>query len=621
MIRNRLITYISAHRVHWLSYFVLSVLTLALAGCAIGQRDHYDVPVVTLPAQYKNASVLSTVDSTLSVDVQPSDVAQLPDSKLSPATLKVLLDPVLTEWWHALGSSELDDLIKRGLVNNPDVRIATFRVAQAQARSAQADAGKGPTVTASLGVSNQYPYYGVEGPVTAGLPYTGPNGETHKHLIQPSLGGSWRMDLWGEQDSLAQSANLQLSRAAFERDNAQGNAAANIAASYVEFLSLNDRIRVAHETEVVLSGMMAAVEARMKSGDSTAIDLEQQRSAVYAVRATIPSLEQQREDALGTLAFLLGTTPESLKISDKGLDSLSLPLVIPGVPSALLLRRPDVRMVEARLLAADADIDVARARILPPLELSAQTGYGNYYLANLFTPQSIFWNAMVNLSATIFDGGKLEKEKVYAQAVHEEMVETYARTIYQGVREVESALNAIRQNGNRLEAQKKSTDSAHRAWDLSAEVYTAGAIDYLALLDTERTYHQKLDEYHRIRLDSYRALVNLFHALGGGVPQGKTLPGKGVRPSLPSGSKDGVLLVAQNNAVTRDAGWVDHPSFESKSAPRTLRMDTTLAKFTYIEAPHAEFAPFAPPRMEAPAADFSFDEMPHVGTPRVVVGK
>ena len=558
VIKNRLKILLSPIRV-LLGYFSLSALTLILAGCSMIKRDHYDVPVVPLPNQFKNApaAVSSHPDSS------PS-----PDSKSSPAKPETKLDPVLTEWWHTFGNSELDDLINRGLANNADVRIATFRLDQAKIRADQSHAGKGPTISAPISANRQFPYYGVSGNPIQGIDgTTGPNGNSIQPVFQAGLRADWRMDLWGELDSLAQSANLQLWRASFERDNAQGNVAASIASSYIEYLSFNDRIRVARETETVLSGMVAAVEDRMESGDATAIDLEQQKAAVFAVRATIPALEQQRDDALGNIAFLLGTVPESLTLSDNGLDSLALPSVIPGVPSTLLLRRPDVRMAEARLLAADADIDVARARVLPPLDLTAQVGYGSYYLSELFKPQALFWNTMANLSITIFDGEKLSKETDYAKAVHEEMVETYVRTIYQAVREVDVSLNAIRQTSKRLEAQKASVDASHQAWDFNSEVYAVGANDSLVLMDSERTYHRNLDEYHRIRMDRYQALVNLFHALGGGVPQVETLPGKGVRPNLPTGSKGGVILDLPNNALAMEkVDWESNSSYAKENA-------------------------------------------------------
>lgn len=555
---NRLNLLFPARRLRRLGYFGLPALTLALAGCSVTKRDHYDVPVVPLPAQYKNA------DGAVPT---PLDSQHSPDSEATPSEPVTQLDPVLVEWWHTFGNSELDDLINRGLSNNPEVRIATFRIAKAKVRADQSNAGKGPTISAPIGVSEQYPYYGVAGPLSQGLNVNGPNGEKVKQLFQASIRGDWRVDLWGELDSLAQSSNLQLLRASFERDNIQGNVAANIASSYIEYLSFNDRIRVARDTETVLSRIMASVENRLESGAASAIDLEQERHAIYAVRATIPALEQQREDALGTIAFLLGTAPESLKLSNNGLDSLLLPSVIPGVPSTLLLRRPDVRMAEARLLSADADIDVARARILPPLDLTLHAGYGSYYLSELFKPQALFWNAISNLSVTIFDGGKLSKEKDYAKATHEEMVETYVRTIYQAVREVDSALNAIRQTGRRLDAQKKSADSAHRVWDFNAEVYAAGFIAYTTLLDSERIYQQSLDEYYHIRLDRYQALVSLFHALGGGVPKGEALPGKGARPTLPPDSERGIVITSPNNVLSVEgADGVSSSSYEKEDA-------------------------------------------------------
>jgi NodT family efflux transporter outer membrane factor (OMF) lipoprotein len=535
----------------------LLVMMTVLTGCSsLLKRDHYDVPDVPLPAQFKNspAPITSAAKPDL---INSSDAA-------NPAANG--LDPLLVEWWHVFGNAELDSLINRGLSNNPDVRIATFKIVQAKVRAEQASSGKGPTLTAPLGFTMGAPYYGVGGPQTNGLNANGPKGQSVKKLFQASIRGDWRPDLWGELSSIAESSNLQLWRASFERDNEERNAAANIASSYIEYLSLNDRIRVARETEKVLTGMVATVQDRMEVGDATAIDLEQQRSAVFAIRATIPSLEQQRDDALGTIAFLLGTVSASLKLSDQGLDSLFLTTIIPGMPSNLLLRRPDVRMVEAGLLAADADIDVARARVLPPLDLSLQAGYGSYYLSELFKPQALFWNAISNLSITIFDGGKLSKEKEYAEAVHEQMVETYVRTIYQAVREVESALNAIRQSDKRLEAQKESADSSRRAWNFNSEVYASGAIDYKVLLDSEREYHQSLDEYHRIRMDRYRALVSLFNALGGGVPVSETLPGKGVRPVMAE-SKAGFALTEANNIVKApDGDWLDNPSYENEDA-------------------------------------------------------
>jgi multidrug efflux system outer membrane protein len=265
----------------------------------------------------------------------------------------------------------------------------------------------------------------------------------------------------------------------------------------VEFLSLNDRLRIAMETEDVLSATLASIEKRVKVGDATLSELEQQRAAIFAVRASIPTLEQQRFDALAAIAFLVATVPGNLTLSEDGLDSLAIPGVAAGVPSSLLLRRPDVRAAEAQLLAADADVAVARARILPPMDLSAQIGYSSVALSQLFVPRALFWSVVDSLTVSIFDGGRKRNEQVFSQAVQEEMVESYARTVYRAMKEAETALAAVRLSERRLAAQREASQAARRAWEISTRVYAVGGIDYLSLLETQRSYHRYLDDYQK----------------------------------------------------------------------------------------------------------------------------
>ncbi len=481
---------------------------------------------IQLPAQYKNSPPKDSHTST-PMPIEPAVKIATPDASH---------DVGLVEWWRAFGNLELVELIDRGLANNPDVRIATQQMAEARTRVDQARAGLLPALSAPVELANQAPG-GAIGVVTPG------QGISSQRTYQASLQGNWRVDLWGERSSLAESAKFQLWQAAFNRDNVQRNMTASLASSYVEYLSLNDRLRLARETDAVLSHMLDSVEKRVDIGDATLIELDQQKAAVFAVRATIPTLEQQREDALTSIAFLVGSVPGSLKLSSDGLDALFLPTVIPALPSSLLLRRPDVRMAEARLLSADADVDVARARLLPPLDLSAQVGHSSLAMAQFFQPSTLFWNAISNLTVSIFDGGKLKSDKENAQAIHEEMVETYARTIYQAAREVESALAGIRLTGNRLASQQEATTSARRAWDSSAKVYAAGGLDYQALLDAERNYNRYLDDYLRIKMDSYHGYISLFQALGGGVNFVEQLPGKGARPTQALGDAFGSVAL------------------------------------------------------------------------------
>ena len=488
---------------------IIALCFFLLTGCAV-KRDRYEVPQISLPDRYAKAP-------------PATDIANAKDNTVAVPSPAWALDGVLEEWWRLLGNSELDGLMDRALANNPDLKIAALRIVQTKARLGQADADTVPVISLPIEAITTAPESGV-GSVK-------PGGEVKsRRTYQVSLRGDWRPDIWGERAALYDSAELQLWRAAFQRDDVQRNVVANVVVTYAEYLSLNDRLKVAYETDKALSEMLAAVDARMEKGDATIIDMEQQKAAVYSVRATIPVLQQQRGVVLNRVASLVGAIPGTLKLSDSGLDAMIFPAALPDVPSALLLRRPDVRVMEARLLAADADIDVARSRVLPPLDLTAEVGYGSRRMAQLFQPQSLLWSAIANLSATLFDSGKRAREVDFSKAVHQELVETYIRVIYDAVREVDDSLSAIRLTGNRLEAQRIATDSAHRAWDYSQESYLAGAVDYLTVLDTERTYHRTLDDWYNVRLERYRGLITLFSALGGGVSKGVSQLGDGVQP-------------------------------------------------------------------------------------------
>jgi len=501
-----------------------------LIGCA-AKRDHYDVPAIALPDQY---SAVRTV----------GDSAKKPPTPSLASTLASPFSTALAEWWRLLGSEELNALMDRALANNPDLRIATLRIAQSKARLDQSGSGKFPTLSMPIQMNTTYPEFGV----SRGNP-SGNN--SARPTNQLSLKGDWHPDIWGETASMYESADLQLLRATFQRDDMQRKVAANIAIAYIEYLSLNDRIRVARDSEKSLQGMLASVQARLKTGDATITQMEQQKAAVYSVRSTFPVLTQQREIILNRIASLVGAMPMKLKLSPAGVNSIKFPEILPGVPSALLLRRPDVRAAESRLLSADADIDIARARILPPLDLSAQIGYGSMYMSQLFMPQALFWNTIANLSVTIFDSGKRAKEIEFAQAAHEELLETYVRVIYDAVREVDDALSSIKFTGQRLKNQSISSDASLRAWNYSQETFVAGAIDYLALLDTQRTYLTSLDDLDNIEMERFRALVNLFSALGGGVASSDPLPGEGARPVALENKMDyGSIL---NTAATQNA--------------------------------------------------------------------
>jgi NodT family efflux transporter outer membrane factor (OMF) lipoprotein len=536
--------------------FGATALVAVLCACAT-KREHYDTPEIPLPPTFQKPA------------------APTPETAQARTTLK----PVLHEWWRLLGSEELNRLVDRALAGNHDLRIANLRAVQARARSEQAGGERMPTLAIPYSANNAAPKEGI------GLHPSAADLEG-KRTYQASVRASWRPDLWGELQAQYESAELQYWRAALARDDVQRALVANVVATYASYLSLSDRLRIAEESETLLSGLLNSVRDRMNEGDATVIDYEQQRSAVFQVRATIPQLMQQREQARNRLANLVGTVPGALELAKRGLDTLSTPVVSAGLPTSLLLQRPDVRSVEATMLAADANIDVARARMLPQFDISAQYGYGALNFSHLLNPANLFWNGIANFTATIFDSGKRARDVEIARALHEELVETYAQTLYNAVREVEDAQSSVASISQRIGLQQESVAAARSAWTYSRESYEAGAIDYLVLLDTERTYHARLDEFNRIRLESFLALVELFQAIGGGVDHRGILPGKGRRhlpsPGSDAGIVQGVLPPSGPEATMGPTDLVDGrgkrwlaelPGTSSHSAVQAARRD------------------------------------------------
>lgn len=404
------------------------------------------------------------------------------------------------EWWTQYGSQELDRLVDRALANNSDLRVATLQVAQAQIRADQARAGKLPSVSAPLRAAGQ-----AQGTTTDSRQYS-----------QAAITGAFRLDVWGEQRALADSADMQLVRAVRERENTQRNVIGNLVSAYIAYLSMSDSILVAKENEAVATDVLRSVEKRLELGDATQDDVEQQRAIVFSQQVLIPSLENQQEDLRNTLSRLVGGLPGNLALSEKGLNALQAPSVQIGLPSALLLGRPDIRMMEARMRAANANIEVARARLLPPIDLTAQAGYTGASLASLFQPQNLLVTTAAALAISIFDGGQRKGEKAFAQSYYEEMVETYGKTVLQAVRDVESALTSLRAAGRRLEAQKAVTRSALNSFKLSNDAFAAGAIDQITLLEHRKNYQRSADETQRMKSELLRGYATLAYALGWG---------------------------------------------------------------------------------------------------------
>jgi outer membrane protein TolC len=245
-------------------------------------------------------------------------------------------------------------------------------------------------------------------------------------------------------------------------------------------------------------------------------------TAVAAAAAVIPLLQQQESEARAALALLVGQVPEGFELEQKPLDSLTEPQVAAGLPSELLTRRPDVLVAEANLQSAHADLAAARAAMLPRINLTAAAGVQNPALnaAVLTIPGTGSALALTGtLTQAIFDHGRLQAQRVEAEAKDEELLAAYRSAIVAALIDVENALSAIQHLNAAQPFQSETLMQSERAFEGAKLRYQAGAVDYLTLLEAQRTLYAARDQFVQYRLARLQALVGLCKALGGGWTQ------------------------------------------------------------------------------------------------------
>jgi NodT family efflux transporter outer membrane factor (OMF) lipoprotein len=391
-----------------------------------------------------------------------------------------------------------------------------------------------------------------------------------QRTLQASLAARWRLDVWGERKSMQESADLLFWRSVYERENAQRMLLANLASLYVSYLAANDTVQLARDEETLAREVVKTIEQKFALHDATIDQVEQGRAMLYTLQTAIPSYEQQREEARNNLAYLVGAVPQQLHLSEKGLDSITTPSLPNALPSSLLTERPDIRLIEARLRSAHADIDVARARLLPPVDLSSQAGFSGLGLSQLFQAQFFFWNAITSITASIFDGGAKELDQAASQVYYQEMVETYAKTVLQSVKEVESALTNLRTGQERLKAQTEVVRVGLNISKTSQQAYKVGAVDLSAILESQKTYRRQLLEQQQLKSEFIKAYVNLYLALGAGVAKGlgEDLKSIGIEPES--------ILYASDTKDAEAAGRLQKVNEQSKSLSASKKWEVEL---------------------------------------------
>ena len=311
----------------------------------------------------------------------------------------------------------------------------------------------------------------------------------------------------------------------FDYDAARLSISASVATAWFQVLALQERLDIARRNLATAERVLRVVQARYDNGAASALDLSQQRTTVLNQRKAIEPLEVQLRQTRSALAILLGRNPQAGPTPDgaggiERLGALQVPTADAGLPSELLLRRPDLAASEARLAAAAANIAAARAALLPGISLSAGAGVGSAALLALAdTTRTLSISASV--LQKIFDGGRLRADVDIQRSRQRELVESHRRAILAALKEVEDALaNGVRDT-NQEAAEREILAEAERSLRLAELRYREGADGLLTVLLAQRTLFASQDQLALTRLARLTAAVNLYKALGGGWSAGQ----------------------------------------------------------------------------------------------------
>ncbi len=414
-----------------------------------------------------------------------------------------------SHWWRAFASPVLDQLIERARQNSYDLAAATARVRQAQASAVIAGAPLLPELQLGLDASRQRLLRG-----DGNDQLDASSSERTSTSFGTRLSASYEIDFWGGLRAARDSALRSLDASRFERQTVELTLVSAVADSYLQGLALEEQLRIARLNLDNARDVLGLVETRERAGSATRLELAQQRSLVAAQERQLPLLEQRRQDNRITLATLLGDPVQALPAGNEVIGALRWPVIGSGVPSELLSRRPDIAAAEARLAAASADVQVARAAMLPRLVLGADLGSGSRTFANIF--DSPYYTLTAGLTAPIFNNGRLRAQRELASAEQQELLETYRSSILAGFSDVEKALNAISGVERQRQWQDQEVQQARIAFDLAQQRYAAGAETLLSVLETQRTLYLAQDEQAQLYLARLQGSVALYKALGGG---------------------------------------------------------------------------------------------------------
>jgi multidrug efflux system outer membrane protein len=453
---------------------------LLLSGCTVG--PNYKRPTVAVPGSYRG---------TISDEAGQTKLAALGDQK----------------WWDVFQDDQLRTLIRTALTQNYDSRIAASRVLEAQAQLGIARADQFPSVGAGAGISD------TRNSQSKFLP------AFETSTGQVNLAAAWELDFWGKYRRATEAARANLIASEWARREVLSTLVANVASGYFQLRALDLQLEISKRTLNSRQESLRLTRILADGGSTTLLDVRQAEQLVFTASAEIPVLEQQIEQQENFLSILLGQNPEDMPRGQTLTEQRQPPEVPAGLPSALLERRPDIQQAEAQLVAANAEIGVARSAYFPQISLNGAGGFQSSALTSLFTGPAGALSFGASLTQPIFTGGRLRSQVRLAEARQQTAVLSYQQSIQGAFRDVSDGLVAYRKTREFRTQQELLFRSAEDAARLSHMRYNGGVTGYLEVLTNETNAFSTELGLVQAQLNELLAVVQLYQALGGGWQQ------------------------------------------------------------------------------------------------------
>ena len=463
-----------------LAPFMFAMLVSGLiAGCKVGPNYHR--PIVQPPTAYRDLS------ENQQVQAEAASYADL-------------------SWWQVFQDPQLQELIRTALKQNYDLQLATERINAGRAQLA-------------ITRSSLFPQVQGNGNFGGGKEH---NFQTNYNFLTLTADAAFQLDLFGKLRRATEASRAQLLATEDARETVILTLVSDVASDYFALLQLDLQLQITHETVKTQEDSVKLTKLRVEHGVATKLDVLQAQQVLDSANATIPDLERQIAQEENAISILLGNYPLAVPRGRQLVEQWLPPEVPPGLPSSLIERRPDIREAEQILVAANAEIGVAKAQFFPQISLTGSGGgaFGrSSAFSGLMSSQLGIWSYGVQVSQPLFTGGALRGNLRLAESEHQQAVIAYRQTIQRAFGDVSDALIAYQKFHQVRVRQEDTVADLQESVRLSNMRYKGGTTTYLEVLDGQRSLFSAELTLAEARGIEYQSLVQLYRALGGGWRQ------------------------------------------------------------------------------------------------------